>query len=311
MYNYDTAIPAIKIPTAPATGVPSKAILDEIHDHLVYVLKEKLDWMDATDPEMAVGGGHVVIRFERSGQRYVFRVAKHGLQQHKRTMLAYRHVGELGIIPEKVYHDGVSLLERHADGLPLNAQVSDFVLAQLATQLARLHAMPAQGFGPLDFDSQGIFADASAYYQTQPMVDVDWTETDLAHEQFVALHAAILDANTAPPVLLRAPVQLGHGDLWRNNILATTTDFKILDWDHIGAYPVERDLAFLLELGLSDAQRALFFSHYAQREAVNPDVLRWFAKRHVLRDRGLRLGKKLAKIQSIDSMGPDATMGLA
>ncbi len=311
MYNYDSATPAIQDATESTSGEPSKAMLDEIHDHLVYVLKEKLDWMDATDPEMAVGGGHVVIRFERGGQRYVFRVAKHGLQQHKRTMLAYRHVGPLGIIPEKVYHDGVSLLEIHVDGVPLSAQVSDLVLQQLATQLAQLHAMPAQGFGPLDFDSQGSFADASAYYQAQPAVDVDWTEMDLGEEQFTEINAAILEANTVPLTLLGAPVQLGHGDLWRNNILVTSTDFKILDWDHIGAYPVERELAFLLELGLSDAQRALFFAHYAQREAVNPDLLRWFAKRHVLRDRGLRLGKKLEKIQFIDSMGPEATLGLA
>jgi hypothetical protein len=311
MYNYDTATPAIQIGIAPAAGEPSNAMLDEIHDHLVYVLKEKLDWMDATNPEMAVGGGHVVIRFERGGQRYVFRVAKHGLQQHKRTMLAYRHVGQLGIIPEKVYHDGVSLLERHADGVPLNAQVSDAVLVQLATQLARLHALPAQGFGPLDFDSQGAYADASAYYQAQPAVDVDWAEADLTDEQFTEVNAAILEANTVPPALPSAPVQLGHGDLWRNNILVTATDFKILDWDHIGAYPVERDLAFLLELGLSEAQRALFFAHYAQRDVVNSDLLRWFAKRHVLRDRVLRLGKKLAKIQLIDSMGPEAVLGLS
>lgn len=311
MYNYDTATPAIQTPTATASGEPTKAMLDEIHDHLVYVLKEKLGWMNATKPVMAAGGGHVVIRFEHGGQRYVFRVAKHGLQQHKRTMLAYRHVGQLGFIPEKVYHDGVSLLERYADGVPLSAKVSDSVLQELATQLARLHAMPAQGFGPLDFGNQGAFADASAYYQAQPLVDVDWTEMDLVDKQLVEIKSAILDANTMPPALLSAPVQLGHGDLWRNNILMTTTEFKILDWDRIGAYPIERDLAFLLELGLNEAQQALFFAHYAKREAVNPDVLRWFAKRHVLLDSGLRLDKKLTKIQLISSMGLEALVGSA
>ena len=309
MYDYHTAAPAAS--TVAQSTDPSEPMLDEIHNHLVYVLKEKLDWMDATNPEMAVGGGHVVIRFERGGQRYVFRVAKHGLQQHKRTMLAYRHVGALGFIPEKVYHDGVSLLERHADGVPISTRVSDAVLAQLAAQLARLHAMPAQGFGPLDFDSQATSADACAYYKAQSLVAVDWAETDLTDAQTDALNAAVLDANTVPQVLLDAPVQLGHGDLWRNNILVTATDFKILDWDHIGAYPVERDLAFLLELGLSTAQCARFFTHYAQREAVNMDLMRWFAKRHVLRDRGLRLDKKPAKLQVIDKMGPEAVQGLA
>jgi len=310
MYNYDTATPVIQPLASLQKTDPSEAMLDEIHDHLVFVLKEKLDWMDATNPEMAVGGGHVVIRFERGGQRYVFRVAKHGLQQHKRTMLAYRHVGQLGFIPEKVYHDGVSLLERHADGVPLSAQVSDAVLKQLAKALGQLHSMSAQGFGPLDFDSQGAFTDATDYYQTQPAVDVDWAEMDLSDAQLEAVNAAIQDANTLPFALLCAPVQLGHGDLWRNNILVTASDFKILDWDRIGAYPVERDLAFLLELGLSETQRALFFTHYAQRDVVKPEVLRWFAKRHVLRDRGLRLDKKWAKIQAIDSMGLDAALQL-
>jgi Phosphotransferase enzyme family len=311
MYNYDAATDAMQTRTVSGLHALPKAMLDEIHDHLIYVLKEKLDWMDATNPEMAMGSGHVVIRFERGGQRYVFRVAKHGLQQHKRTMLAYRHVGHLGVMPEKMYHDGVSLLERHADGLPLSAQVSDLVWAQLATQLARLHAMPAEGFGPLGFDSQGTYANASAYYQARPTLDVDWAEMDVLEEQFDAINAAVLDANSVPEVLLTTPVQLGHGDLWRNNILVTPAGFKILDWDHIGAYPVERDLAFLLELGLSNDQRAIFFAHYAQRESVNPDLLRWFAKRHILRDRSLRLSKKLAKIQSIDRMGPEVILGLA
>jgi hypothetical protein len=309
MYNYDTAVPAA-CAAAHSTG-PSDSVLDEIHNHLVYVLKEKLNWMDATAPEMAMGAGHVVIRFVRGGQRYVFRVAKHGLQQHKRTMLAYRHAGALGIIPEKVYHDGVSLLERHADGVPVSAQVSDAVLVQLATQLTRLHAMPAQGFGPLDFDSQATFANAREYYKAQSVVDLDWAEIDLTEAQTDALNDALLVANTVAQALLDAPVQLGHGDLWRNNILVTATDFKILDWDHLGAYPVERDLAFLLELGLSALQRALFFAHYGQSKALDPDLLRWFAKRHVLRDRSLRLDKKLTKIQAIDNMGPKTLLGLA
>jgi hypothetical protein len=290
---------------------PSQAMLDEIHNHLVYVLKEKLQWPDASSPEMAMGAGHVVIRFERAGERYVFRVAKHGLQQHKRNMLAYRFVGALGMMPEKVYHDGICLLERHVDGAPMTPGVTDAVLVQLATQLSRLHALPAQGYGQLDFDTQGSFADAAAYYQAQAKVDVDWSEVDLSDAQIAELSAAVLDANAVPQAVLHAPVQLGHGDLWRNNIFVTDADFKLLDWDHIGAYPVERELAFLLTLGLSAAQRALFFAHYATASAVNPEVLRWFAKRHVLRDRGMRLGQKLSAIRNLDGMSGAALIGAA
>ena len=147
---------AASSPNRAGFGEPPQAMLDEIHDHLVYVLKEKLQWPDASHPELAMGGGHVVIRFERAGERYVFRVAKHGLQQHKRSMLAYRLVGALGMMPEKVYHDGVCLLERHVDGAPVTTQVADAVLQQLATQLSRLHALPAQGFGQLDGVQGGV-----------------------------------------------------------------------------------------------------------------------------------------------------------
>ena len=300
MSEFNEPVTAAKSPVM--SSQPSQGMLDEIHNHLVFVLKEKLGWVDASNPAMSAGGGHVVIRFERGGQRYVFRVAKHGLHQHKRTMLAYQHVGHLAVIPEKVYHDGISLLERHADGFPLNTQVSDSVLKRLAQTLSKLHAMPTQGFGPLVFDTQGAFPDAAAYYHAQPAVELDWAEADLSDEHAQEMMAALLDANTMPPALMQAPVHLGHGDLWGNNILVTAADFKILDWDRIGAYPLERDLAFLLELGLSESQRNMFFSHYSQRDSVNPQLVRWLAKRRVMRDRGVRLSKKLAKIRAIDEM---------
>ncbi len=180
-----------KLAPSAVAGAPPEAMLDEIHNHLVFVLTEKLGWHDAVNPEMSVGSGHVVIRFEVVGQRYVFRVAKHGLQQHKRTMLAYRHVGGLGIIPEKIYHDGKCVIERHADGVALTAQVSDGVLVQLAQRLSQLHAMAAQGFGPLDFDLQACFADAAAYYQAQPQITLDRSEMDLTDAQESLLQDAL------------------------------------------------------------------------------------------------------------------------
>ena len=99
MYKESSAQPALQAAPAPASEAPSEAMLDEIHNHLVYVLKEKLDWMDATTPEMALGGGHVVIRFERGGQRYVFRVSRRQeLQQHKRYHAGLPMVGCLGCV---------------------------------------------------------------------------------------------------------------------------------------------------------------------------------------------------------------------
>ncbi len=277
-------------------------MLDEIHNHLVFVLTEKLGWHDATNPEMALGSGHVVIRFEIRGQRMVYRVARHGLQQHKRTMLAYRHVGGLGIIPEKIYHDGKCVIERHADGVALTAQVSDGVLVQLAQRLSQLHAIGAHGFGPLDFDLQGSFADAQDYYKERSTIEFDRSEMDLTEAQESFLTANLEQVLKPPTALLTAPVRLGHGDLWRNNILITHDSFRIVDWDRIGAYPIERELAFLWELGLSAHQFTLFYEHYAQASALNPVLLAWFAKRRVLGDVGLPLAKKLQKLQKIDEL---------
>lgn len=277
-------------------------MLDEIHDHLVYVLRDKLCWVNVENPEMAMGAGHVLIRFERAGQRYVFRAAKHGLLQHKRTMLAYRHVGTLGVMPEKIYHDGVCVIERHAEGVPLSTQVSDLVLKRLALALSRLHEMSAQAYGPLDYASQGSFADARAYHQSRSAVDVDGSEIDLSAGQMHTLQTALKEVNHLPEELHNAPVRLGHGDLWRNNILTTPTSLTVLDWDLIGAYPIERDLAFLAGLNLSEAQAELFFAHYTHANAISHTLFRWFAKRHVLRDRELRLDLKISKLRWIDTV---------
>ena len=224
------------------------AILDEIHDYLVFVLQEKLGWFDIPAPEMAAGGGHVVIRFVRLGRRMVFRVPLHGIEQLKRTMLAYRHLGHLDIMPEKIYHDGKCIIESHAEGVALSPQVSDQVLRHLATQLAKMHAMPAECYGPFAFDFQGSHADAASYYQARPSIVIDRSETDLTADQSGVLEMALAQAAIIPADLLTAKTAVGHGDLWRKNILVENDRFKIIDWDRVGAYPIEYDLVLLLDV---------------------------------------------------------------
>lgn len=279
-----------------------RAHVDEVYEHLAYVLNEKLRWTDATSPEVAKGAGHYLIRFERRGQRYVFRVAKHGLVQHRRTMLAYRHAGPLGVMPEKVYHDGVCVLERHAEGAPITAQVSERALQSLAQALSQLHATPAQGFGPLDHGTQGSFADAHAFYQARSKVELDWSEMDVSRPQTEDLHSALADANRMPADVNRLEhIRLGHGDLWRSNVFVTDREVTLIDWDRIGAYPLERDLAFLWTLGLSEAQLGVFFAHYTGAQTVRPHLLRWFARRQLLRDRALRLDQKWDRLRALDA----------
>jgi hypothetical protein len=43
--------------------------------------------------------------------------------------------------------------------------------------------------------------------------------------------------------------------------------------------------------------------------AVNADVLRWFAKRGAIRDRDLRLDKKLIALRAMDSLTEAAILG--
>lgn len=279
---------------------PSADMIDEIHDHLVFVLREKLNWTDAQNPALAAGGGHVVIRFERAGRRYVFRVAKHGLAQHKRTMLAYRLVGSIGLMPEKIYHDGVCVVERYAEGRPLSARASDEILARLGRALGQLHAVQAVGFGPLDHDNAGHFCDAMGYFSAQPSVELDWADSDVPQGLAETLERAVEEVHQIPRSVREAPVRLGHGDLWRDNVLFCDTGFTIIDWDRIGAYPVERDLAILLDAGLTGAQVEIALSAYPQRGSVSRERLNWFAKRRVLRDRGLRLFDKALRLDSID-----------
>lgn len=273
-------------------------MLNEINDHLVYVLTERLGWHDAARPEMSVGGGHVVIRFEKDGQLLVFRVPKFGIMQLKRNMMAYRYLGHLDIIPEKIYHDGKCIIERHADGTFFNSQVTDAVLKRMAQQLSAMHEVKAQGFGPLDFELQGSCPDAKAYYQAQVPIEIDGAEMDLSVAEADTLAAAVSQSAIVPVQLQSAKTFLGHGDLWRNNILVTQDGFKIVDWDKIGAYPIECDLAFLWVADLSASQRELFFKSYAHE--VNLGSLSWFATRHILLDGGLRLSKKVEKIQEIN-----------
>ena len=274
------------------------AMLYEINNYMVYVLKEKLGWHTVGETEMSSGGGHVVVRFEYEGRRMVFRVPRYAVEQLKRTMLAYRHLGHLGVMPEKIYHDGKCIIESHVDGLPISPQVSNSLLVDLATKLTKMHAMPAQGFGPLDFDFQGAYDDVGAYAQTRSPIVIDRSEDDLSSAQASILGDALAQVEAIPSDLLTAKTYVGHGDLWRNNILVDQDTFKIIDWDRIGAYPIEHDLAFLMDANLSATQRKLFFENYGH--VVNFGLLKWFGKRKILRNSLLRLPHKIQRIQEID-----------
>jgi hypothetical protein len=223
-------------------AVDFQAMVDEIHRYFVHVLQDKLGGIDDGQSQMAHGSGHVVIRFNLDGETLVFRVPKFGLGQMRGTMLAYRHLAHLGVMPEKVYHDAKCIIERFIPGVPLDAVVSAAVLADLARKLAAIHAIPASGYGPLSFDRQGSFQDARADYLGEGFADGTGLG-DLPAAQQAQLRDAMHRAAEVPAGLVEAPMVLGHGDLWRKNVLVSAEDFKVIDWDRVGAYPRERELA--------------------------------------------------------------------
>ena len=277
------------------------AVMDEIHNYFVYVCREKFGWTTVNNMELSSGEGHVVIRFEKNGKRMVFRVARHSASQQKRNLLAYGLVGELGLMPAKIYHDPKCIIEDHMDGQALNSGVSDNAIIELAQKLSRMHSMPAQGYGPLDTASHGTYEHVSSYYEKLQLPPIDYSEVDLTSEEVDFLERARASLTTLPEALLNAKTCIGHGDLWRNNILVDQDHVHVIDWDRIGAYPVEHDLVFLVDAQFSDVQKQVFYTHY--QIDVNLDLVCWFSLRRVFLNTRLNLKKKIAEIKKYELLG--------
>ncbi len=273
-------------------------ILEEVNAHLEYVLLNKFKMSDLVNPEHSLGTGHVVIRFQVGSERWIFRSPLHSRDQLRRAMMAYRLVGSMDLMPEKVYHDGKCVIEKNVEGHPMSSAVSDAALIDLAQKLARMHAIPASCYGPLDFDLQGIHESAADYYSKRPPIVVDRSEADLSEPQDRLLSAAVERANAIHPDLHASRVYLGHGDLWRKNIFVRPVDVRVIDWERIGAYPPEYDLVFLEQADLTSEQQALFMHHYGR--TVNASLLSWFNLRRTLLNGGLRLQKKIERLQRLE-----------
>ena len=270
--------------------------LDQIHNHLVYVLREKFGWHDLDVlPKISYGGGHVVIQFEKHGQRLIFRVPQHDVAQLNRSILAYRHLGNYGLMPEKIYNDGKCIIEVYVDGQSLNPTVSSQLIINMAQKLSSMHALPTSNYGPLAFDFHGIYTDAQAYYRARSPIKVNRSEEDLTEVESDLINSALKKVNEIHADLLTARTYIGHGDLWRKNILVKQDEFKIIDWDKIGAYPIEHDLIFMIDADFTEGQKNLFFSNYSQK--VNLDLFKWFALCITMSNPRLRLRNKINKIR--------------
>jgi aminoglycoside phosphotransferase (APT) family kinase protein len=204
----------------------------------------------------------------------------------------------MNLMPEKLYHDGKSLIEKHVEGHPLSRAASNAAIVDLAKKLAQMHALPATCYGALDFDLQGMYPDAATYFSKIPPIIVDRSDSDLSESQERILSSALELATALHTDLISSGVVLGHGDLWRSNILVSPDEARVIDWDRIGAYPPESDLIFMADADLTMEQQTLFLHHYGR--PVNNSLLSWFNLRRTLMNEGLRLEKKVERIQQLE-----------
>ncbi len=268
--------------------------LKEIDDHFVYVLSELLHWEVEERPQFAVGAGNVVIRFKTRDGRFLFRVPKVSQQQLRRVALAYALFGKTGLMPERIYFDGKCVIERYVEGMALSTRTSDQALVALGRALSQIHAVPGDAYGPLSHGTTGSCADPQEYYGQKPFPPADDGERDedLTEREERRLGCLSDRASVLPDRLARAPRFLGHGDMWRRNIVIKDDRLKLIDWDRIGSYPREHDFVFMVDADLEQTQKDLLLASY--RFELDPELLAWFSLRRVLGNRGIGKREKLA-----------------
>lgn len=271
--------------------------LKEIDDHFVHVVGDLLGWTVFGSPEFNVGSGNVVIRFEnQAGGHYLFRVPRFSQDPLRRVALAYRHFGASGLLPEQIYIDGKCALERYAQGLALSDRSPDPALMALGRALAQVHAVSGAGYGPLSHGTTGGFADAGACYaQSMFSARVGDADEDLDEREAGMLERLAQRAGQLPAALHDAPVRLGHGDLWRRNIIVNAgadAGITLIDWDRIGSYPREHDFVFMVDADLSVRQKQVVL--YAYGADLDAQLLDWFALRRLIGDPGTSGRDKLA-----------------
>lgn len=272
--------------------------LKDIDDHFVHVVGDLLGWKVQERPDFRVGAGSVVLRFRTQQGLFIFRVPQFSQEQLRRIALAYLHFGASGLMPEKIYHDGKCVLERYVPGVPLSARADDASLAALGRQLALLHALPASGFGPLSHGTTALFADVAEWLAQAPSPSPDIDDEaghveELDDDARAALQALYAEVAAPPAALLQAPCRVGHGDLWRSNIvMGADGGVTFIDWDRIGAYPREHDFVYLSDAELEPRQRDVVLQAYGH--PLDRGLVHWFALRRLLGNRRMLARDKLA-----------------
>jgi thiamine kinase-like enzyme len=234
----------------------------EIQDYFNWVMAEKLNW-NVANVQITFGHGNVLLKFEQAGETFVFRVPKFGTFQIKNQRRAQAFFGEEAFFPDVVYFDGKCIIERFIEGEKLGRQTDGSDYFHLGQALAKIHQTPAQGFGHLTHANVGDEESALVYYQER--LENGWALI----EQKQLLTNDVLK-RLQKETLLRLskidglPKVVCHGDVWRENVIynASTEQLKLIDWEGVGAFTREMDLAFLHRKYVTKEQRVRFLEGY-------------------------------------------------
>jgi serine/threonine protein kinase len=245
----------------------------DIHEHFDLVVRTKLNWKPA-NIKINQGHNNIVMRFDFLEQRYVFRVPKRGIRQLKTIMCIRQQLNGKSYFPDVIYYDDKCLIEHYADGEQLNELSDSNAFAKLAIVMADIHHYPGSQFGPLIYGNSGVANDFKSYYIEG--IDKAWDRV----ERFIKLKSTELQIlkNHWYAVLQQIDGELVicHGDLGHHNIFYSEDkkSIKLIDWDACGIYHKEKDLRFLLDKHITEAQRNAFFIHYPYD--VDEHLLYWY-----------------------------------
>lgn len=255
--------------TAPEVSVSNEesinqfaGFLIEIQDYFEFITSEKLKW-SVENVEITFGHGNVILRFWHSNECYVFKVPKFGQFQIKSQRRAQTFFAETSFFPQVVYFDGKCIIEKFIDGEKLGRDPDCFDYQNLAIALSEIHSQPAEDFGHLIYANVGAEKSSLTYYAER--LDMGWSliakKGLLKKEIFTRLQKETIERLRK---IDNQPKVLCHGDVWRENVIynPSSGDFKLIDWEGIGAFTKEMDLSFLHRVYVTDQQRAIFFKHY-------------------------------------------------
>lgn len=237
--------------------------LIEIQDYFSWVMTEKLKW-EVDQVQVTFGHGNVLLRFNYLGDMFVFRVPKYGQFQIKNQRRAQAFFGDESFFPDVVYYDGKCIIERFILGEKLGKQDNGADYFYLGQALAKIHQTSSEGFGHLTHSNVGDEVSSLVYYNQR--LDNGWAMIE--HKNLVSPDVLRRLKNETHLRLEKIDTQtkvLCHGDVWRENVIYNpdTCQLKLIDWEGIGSFTREMDLAFLHRNYVSESQRSLFLDGYS------------------------------------------------